>query len=716
MEPVPVEIPFPHGGMNEAHAYGEQPPLTSPDMLNVRRMGVSELRKRGGSRPGLTRAFDQQLESGAQIDMLSSVSYASAGDLVWTDEFAQVSSGYQLLSDFDPWAAASWVFHGSPKVYSIGRVHEVCTATREVGAVRDLFSFNLSDPYFVEMELVPHLGAWGGRYKLWARMNNTTPAVETSGVEAELEMEGTSGAYTFRLRVNGSQVATSSGTKTVQAAWFRMKIDGNDVEITWAGTTVASQTVASHSTNVRVGFGLEAFFGTPGTKYLSVERFQLRNLISDVGPRTRLVAVANGKLYREFEGSLELAATGLTTGRPLMAAEHLSKLYIANWSPSSNLNPQVYNPVTNTMGAVVATAGTRPGNCPIVVRYSDRLWWAGERDNPHLWYASRQGDSLDYDYAQVDAQSAIAGQNVDGGNIGEPLTGLAPVGDDYMIMGCLRSLWVMRGDPGYGGAIENISREIGLLDKFAHCLTPDGHWLFMTSAGLYVLPPGAQREPEEFSRLRMPKQWLSLDPDQFIVSMRFSVQENGVHIFVTDSTGGSSKHYFMDWEAKAFIHDLWPVTMDPIVSYSYTASSLPHLSGRVLAGGRDGYIRTFSTASALDDGTEIDSHVIIGPIPLGHDAGLEAILNEIIATLPIDGGVVDWSLHVGMAPEDALVAEAVASGEWSGNGTHGVQYRERPRARGGAAYLKLANGASGVPWQIEKIHGLAIPCGLQRLS
>jgi hypothetical protein len=428
--------------------------------------------------------------------------------------------------------------------------------------------------------------------------------------------------------------------------------------------------------------------------------------------------MAAGNFYRENEGSLEYITTGapITTDIPYMAAEHLSKLYIAHWHPTSTINPKVYDPITNAIANVTATAGTRPGNCPLLVRFLDRLVWAGERDAPHLWYMSRQGDPLDYDYAQIDDQSAIAGQDSDAGRIGEPLRGLSPFGNDYMVMGALRSIWVMRGDPNFGGSIDNVSHEIGLLDKFSHCQTPDGYWVFMSSDGLYVLAPGAQGEPKRVSRSHMPKKWLNLDPQQYLISMGFSIEDNGIHVFVTEDSGGAAAHYFMDWETKKFIADAIPVTMDPISSYVYTSLSLPNLSGKVLAGSRDGYIRMFSPSSALDDGTEIDSHVIIGPIPLGHELGFESVFHQLIATLPINGGAVDWSLHVGKGPEDALVAPAAASGTWTGGAEHGVQYRERPRVRGGAAYLKLANSASGVPWQIEKIHGLVLPAGVQRLS
>lgn len=48
-----LEFPFPLKGKNENYSASEQPPLTSPDLQNVRPYDTSEERARGGQRPGL---------------------------------------------------------------------------------------------------------------------------------------------------------------------------------------------------------------------------------------------------------------------------------------------------------------------------------------------------------------------------------------------------------------------------------------------------------------------------------------------------------------------------------------------------------------------------------------------------------------------------------------------------------------------------------------
>lgn len=56
--PANFEIKFPLKGIDKNWANSEQPPITSPDMNNVRPKDVSEARLRGGQRPGLDKWGD----------------------------------------------------------------------------------------------------------------------------------------------------------------------------------------------------------------------------------------------------------------------------------------------------------------------------------------------------------------------------------------------------------------------------------------------------------------------------------------------------------------------------------------------------------------------------------------------------------------------------------------------------------------------------------
>ena len=59
-----IGLPWPVKGLDTGHAYSLQPPGTTPAALNVRTYDVSEERARGGSRPGLRRAYTDDLGDG----------------------------------------------------------------------------------------------------------------------------------------------------------------------------------------------------------------------------------------------------------------------------------------------------------------------------------------------------------------------------------------------------------------------------------------------------------------------------------------------------------------------------------------------------------------------------------------------------------------------------------------------------------------------------
>ncbi len=63
----PIQLLFPLKGIDRNFAVSSQPALTSPRMLNVRPYDVLENRARGGQRPGLNKAYSQQLGTGKPV-------------------------------------------------------------------------------------------------------------------------------------------------------------------------------------------------------------------------------------------------------------------------------------------------------------------------------------------------------------------------------------------------------------------------------------------------------------------------------------------------------------------------------------------------------------------------------------------------------------------------------------------------------------------------
>lgn len=195
--------------------------------------------------------------------------------------------------------------------------------------------------------------------------------------------------------------------------------------------------------------------------------------------------------------------------------------------------PKIYDPSDDSVVLWEASEGSLPMGCHLICAYRDRIVLAGQP--AHMWYMSRQGDPLDWDYGAdaTDVGRAVAGTTSDAGRLAQPISAIAAHGDDYLLIGCVRSLWVMRGDPAYGGQIDNVSRVVGPVGPNAWCWGPGGEFVFLSRDGLYVLAPGAQGVPQSISREKLPDELLGVDGATQYVNVEYDVRARGVHVFVT---------------------------------------------------------------------------------------------------------------------------------------------------------------------------------------
>lgn len=199
--------------------------------------------------------------------------------------------------------------------------------------------------------------------------------------------------------------------------------------------------------------------------------------------------------------------------------------------------PKVYDRGSDTLSLWMADSGKGqvPTDCRLICLYRDSLVLAAPINNPHLWFMSRSGDPLDWDYSQdaADALRAVSGQTEEAGLIAAPLTALAPFSDDYLLFGCENSLWILRGHPAYGGQIDNVSRDAGVIDAAAWCWGPRGEFIFLARDGLRVLAPGGAGYPELLSKERLPEELLNINTRTHTVTLEYDREAGGVHIWVT---------------------------------------------------------------------------------------------------------------------------------------------------------------------------------------
>ena len=790
-KPKIIPIHFPLGGIDKRLAYQERPPYTTPLAKNVRPMDPLEGRARGGSRPMLTKAYHTELGGGEPVKMLSSVTAVrDDGYRYWTDSFSN-------LDQIDEsWETASWI-GTDPEILPdvLSNIEDV----EEGGLVRKALSdFDNTKRYSFGIYISPWEEAHRGEYRLYGRMDDTTPLVTTDGFVAALALSGTTGVFSGTLKtylgtVNSNTYSfsvISSPTGLSEGGWFFAVVNGSTVTVSWQGIELISQDIVGDinaTGNHRVGFGMLADTVTTEDEVCIIEAFHYNYYSTSTHEayRKHLVAVSNGQLYVEdpVGGTLtEADATNptLASDRVLQAAEWGQKNYIADNSDPKVQNsagsaviaatslsdtavsdftdegidettdicfiydgdatvtdgsykilrtatglvtlasdagtgncayrieraPKVFDIKTNAITiwetdsyGSGAKKGHIPPGCSLICRYHDSIMLAGDRLDPHMWYLMRVSDPDDADYVADpdDPQKASAGTSSEAGVPGEPVTCLAPYKDDYVLMGGTDSLWVMRGLPVYTGSIDNISTVAGVLSANSWCYGPEGELVFLSRDGVYIMGAGADAIPIRFSREKMPRELLNLDPEEVIVSMSYDVRDYGVHLFVTpkDAKGDDfMSHYWLDWTQKSFYEVTMNSDFEPYTSLRYTTDRLEE--SRVLLGGRDGYLRSFRNSAQTEDRSAMSSEIILGPIPMGGKSNQEGVLNEVFGILDRNSRDVTISVHVGDSAEACRYSTAVKTKDF----TSGVNNLFRPERRGAWFMLKIS---STKRWAMENI-------------
>lgn len=380
-----------------------------------------------------------------------------------------------------------------------------------------------------------------------------------------------------------------------------------------------------------------------------------------------------------------------------------------------------------TVTKVPSALGVMPYNQSGLAVYRDRMVLFGY---DHQVYFSRQSNPLDWNYGAdgTDAQRAYVLTLSNASGLGKRCTAAIPLMDSYMVLGCVNSLWMLRGDATNGGELVALSRSVGIIDRNAWCRSPEGHLVWLSQNGLYGLGTGGSiagsaslGTPEPLSRNKLPLELLNVDTNNYTVLMAWNNEYQGVDIWLTpanagstiDGTGlGGTLHWFFDWETKGF----WPVTysspnFDPFCCLAHSSDD-SWLSG-VIFGCRDGYIRRQRDFCESDDGLQLYSYITYGPFRIAGPMD-EGIVHELNAATAAGSGTVTWALYPGTSEEAAYPpsATAFASGAWS---TQGRNYTDRPRMRCAAMALALVNLSYGRAWAMEEITAMVDKAGRQRL-
>lgn len=369
--------------------------------------------------------------------------------------------------------------------------------------------------------------------------------------------------------------------------------------------------------------------------------------------------------------------------------------------------PKIYDPKTDALTKWVPTAGFIPLGCRLIAQYRGRLVLAG--DPPHMFYASRQDDPLDFDYGAdpEDAQKAFSGNTTDSGVVGSPIRALCPFADDFMVMGGREALWIMRGDPAAGGSIDNLSRSLGIVDQDAWSFGPSGELYFLSRNGLCVLAPGAQTEPRLISEDVIPVELKDINTEKYKVSMGYDQHLASIVICIGFRNGDtleetvplSSYFYhvrhkaFFPWRAQFF----YPTCVHTLTNEYSRESGL-------LLGMVNGYISRLSRHSTIDqDSLEIgramlEQYVDYGPFRIGADDFIDGMLRELDIALDRQSGRVVCEIRIADTAEDTKTAPIVKARTMY----NGLNQTFRPNLSGKYALIRFRGKSGRRRWSIEK--------------
>ena len=371
--------------------------------------------------------------------------------------------------------------------------------------------------------------------------------------------------------------------------------------------------------------------------------------------------------------------------------------------------------------------GAMPDQAAIVALYQGRVILGGDEDYPHMWYQSRQANPWNFLYGINDAQSAVAGNDADAGEIGDIVTAIIPYKDDYCIYGAAGSIWYLIGNAADGGAILELSLTAGILAARGWCWDNADNLYILATTGLLKIPRGFG-QPENITGQSYPNfiKDLAYDDVANRLTMAYDRIRHGIHICKTALSDGTNENWWFDLKIEG--GGLFPETFPEecgVCSVFYYESNDPDYRD-LLFGCYDGYIR-FSDDSAEDDNIganivtdveAINSYVCFGPMPLagenkeGKITSLVGILagGGIGSTSPLqpDSNNVAYEIFTGLSAAKVLERLKAATRSPDIAGTINAPGRirgsvKRQTVRGAFAGIYIGNDDAGETWALERL-------------
>jgi hypothetical protein len=317
---------------------------------------------------------------------------------------------------------------------------------------------------------------------------------------------------------------------------------------------------------------------------------------------------------------LTIASHGYVTGDQVLVAGVLGNTAAnGDWTitvltaNTFSLNGSIGNGAYTSGGtAVVRRVGSK---CSLIAVWGGRIVLSGLATDPNNIFMSAVGDPLDWEYSPEvqTVEQAVAGNLTAGyGKNADIVTALIPTTDDVLIIGGANSIRKLLGNPAEGGLNVSVTDITGIAPGKAWCQSPEGViYFFGSRGGVYRMDPQGGI-PNRLTATSIDERLADINIDANVIRLLWDDRAMAVRVYITPKAGGSTRHYVWDVRNEAW----WPFSyasnpMNPLAVHLLYGGS--DADRKIMEYGQDGYIRTVDTDVTSDDGTAINSHVMLGP-------------------------------------------------------------------------------------------------------
>ena len=313
---------------------------------------------------------------------------------------------------------------------------------------------------------------------------------------------------------------------------------------------------------------------------------------------------------------------------------------------------------------------------------------------------AHERDLLPIRYGDIedDIDRAVVGRFSPLGLIPDTITSLMPYNQDLLLFFCESSIWEMSGSPNTETfRMRPVTKVIGGAAGRSWCLGPNGDIFFVSSrGGIYNLQ--LQAPPRRISANRIDEFMSDVDVANSYINLTWNEEAQGFHIHITPHADAATKHLFYDVRTDGWFVDKYGSTaLDP--SAVLAINDRTNAKRDVVLGCRDGALRyqTVGGSQTTDDGTAIDSFVLLGPFG-SQDRERSMMITGLRGTIGTGSEPVDYEVLRGDTASEASASDPVATGTWN----DARSTVDRQRASGGSLFIKIKGGGDP-PWSFERV-------------